>query len=243
MIENEKSREILCKLRQERGYSQKALAEALGLSSGVSISLIERGVRTLSVEMAMKLAETLKVSVHILATGDMADIDLPPFVNKPKKVGEINGLRLLVAKSHESCAALAGKAGIEAWEIASRMQKICPETRLANILPLANAFEVTVDDLLRYYPKSAVRAGDHYVRKTEATNPNNAIERYRREHNYSMQELANILGSVSRSGAFRICTKTAAARKYVLLICNHEGITETEFRLHYGESKGKTERT
>lgn len=63
------------KLRKEKGWSQKDLAQMIG-TSGPIIGRYERGEMTPSVEVARKLAESFKVTLDYLVddTDSVADI-------------------------------------------------------------------------------------------------------------------------------------------------------------------------
>lgn len=63
------------KLRKERGWSQKHLAEIIG-TSGPIVGRYERSEMTPSVEVAKKLAESFKVTLDYLVddTDSIADI-------------------------------------------------------------------------------------------------------------------------------------------------------------------------
>jgi len=60
------------KLRLEKGYTQKELADKLGISES-AVSLIENGKRKLKLETAIKLAEIFGVSLDELVKNYVND--------------------------------------------------------------------------------------------------------------------------------------------------------------------------
>ena len=58
------------RMRQERGQTQTAMAEALGVSPSY-LNLIERNQRPLTVQLLLKLASLYKIDLEALQTGDV----------------------------------------------------------------------------------------------------------------------------------------------------------------------------
>lgn len=147
----------------------------------------------------------------------------------------MTGLSYWRKKRHYSKKVLSEKAGVSIVFIAKLEQGFSPETSFILYIRLANALNVTVDQLLEEYDDAELGMGDHGTyRKTEEKHCSaNCIAEYRREENLTYQELSLILGISSREGARRICNAPCSSKKHLKTLAAREKLSVAEFMVRY----------
>lgn len=146
----------------------------------------------------------------------------------------MNGIRYWRLKRRMTYTDLARKAGCTLDTIRRLEEHIGSNTSSALLLRIANALDVTVDELLMEYPEDAITLGDHPTGKyTMALSRLNPVGRYCREHNISLPEYAALTGKRSKQAAQRTWTKQKLKYEEILPLAEREGLTAEEFLTHY----------
>lgn len=112
-------------------------------------------------------------------------------------------------------------------------EELNPKTTLSIYLRLADALGVTLDELLKDYDPSLLRAGDRHAYAGGPKPPHNPIAVYRSDENLSLQQLAWRLGVTSREWARRVCNEDTVSPLHLGRLAAYEGISEAEFRQRY----------
>lgn len=145
----------------------------------------------------------------------------------------MNGLRYWRLKRHMSYSTLAKEAGGSGTTIRN-LEEHLGHVSSDRLVRLADALDVTVDDLVREYPEDSIGLGDHprskYTMDKERLNP---VGRFCRIHNISLPEYTALAGKNSKQAALRVWTKLKLRPGEILPLAQMEGLSIEDFLLRY----------
>lgn len=146
----------------------------------------------------------------------------------------ITGTEFYRKKARMTVAELAAMTGVGIGKLHNMEKAYKPTMCASSFIKVADAFGITVDELLEGYDDSMLRPGDRvtYRRKGASEDPINCIANYRCEENLSYAQLGVILG-VTRERAHGICHADVAPDKHVASLARHEQISVEEFHYRY----------
>lgn len=130
--------------------------------------------------------------------------------------------------------ALSAKSGLCVATLMNYEQKGIPDhTPVTPLLNLADAFGITLDELLAGYDGSDLTTTDRAKRHSKISSPRNAVSNYRIAHNLRYQELADRLGVGGREAARVICKRETARKRHILTLALYELLSPEEFLERY----------
>ena len=145
----------------------------------------------------------------------------------------MNGIRFFRKKNKLAIYELSELSGVSGATIHTLEEELNPRTSLSIYMRLAEALNVTIDEMLEDYDPALLKDGDRHSYAGKAKVPRNPIAVYRHEENLSLQQLAGRMGVTSREWARRICAEEIASPKLLRRLAAFENITEAEFSRRY----------
>jgi len=136
----------LAKVRKERGYTQEKLAEALGVHWN-TIAKIESGMRKPSIELLVKIAELLNISIDYLFGNEKMDITTNEKINVIDTTEFKERLEFLINNSNKSARQISMESGVSPSSLSLYLSGQREPTKEA-IIKLATYFNVSTDYLL-----------------------------------------------------------------------------------------------
>lgn len=109
-------------------------------------------------------------------------------------------------------------------------------------LRLANALEVTIDELLRPdYPElDDPKAGREGKRRSATANPMNPITVYRDAHGLTFMQIATLIGNTTKESGRKACAAQQPLERHINALAVKEGISADEFRALYSPENIRT---
>lgn len=101
--------------------------------------------------------------------------------------------------------------------------------RMEKILRLADALEVTVDQLLEDHDRKELTLLDRSFRDSGMHNPKNPLAIYRKVHNLTLDELSERLGGLTRWGTSKICRVENPPVWHIRALAQWEDMSVEEF--------------
>lgn len=145
----------------------------------------------------------------------------------------MNGIGFYRRKNKLAVYELQNLSHVSAATIHTLETKINPQSPLSIYFRLAEALNVTLDELLDDYDPALLKDGDRHAYGRKPKPAGNVIAVYRWEENLSLQQLADRMGVTSREWARRICGRSDASPKMLKRLIGFEGISEEEFMRRY----------
>lgn len=234
-------------LREERQLSRLRVQQKSGINYLTLIALDQGGGVTL--QNACKLALFFNVSIqhlldlHVTTFSGEGNQPPPPpnhsallswMIRQKPASGKITGLEYHRRKRRLSKRALAKKANITACTLTNLEHGgLCLKMSAKEACTIAEALEVTVDDLLIMHRKEELEAGDRGAYVARIKNPENPVDNYRVVHNLTFRELGKRM-SFSCQGAINACERKIALKRHIELLSAYEGISTVAFMDRYG---------
>lgn len=149
----------------------------------------------------------------------------------------MNGLRYWRLKRRMSYTVLAKESGVSGSTI-HNLEESLEHVYSDRLVRLADALDITVDDLVREYPEDSVGPGDHpklkYTMDEDRLNP---VGRFCRLHNISLPEYTTLAGKKSKQASLRVWTKRKLKPEEILPLAQMEGLSIEGFLLRYGKEE------
>lgn len=149
----------------------------------------------------------------------------------------MKGIEMFRLKQHRSMQSLIDLTGLTYQTIKSMEAESSPDRPCSYYMKLSQALGVTVEELIADYPESMLDAGDHYVRASCSSHPDNCLARFREEHNLNFEQLSVLLGLKGRESARVACKSAVPKPEHVVKLAKLKGIGEKEFRRRYGRAE------
>lgn len=147
----------------------------------------------------------------------------------------MNGIRYWRLKRRMTYTALAREAGCNSITVRN-MERNFSHTTSSLLVRVADALDVTVDQLVADYPEDSIVTGDHPEgRYTMATTRLNPVGRYCRTHNISLIEYAALAGKRTKQSAQYVWVKPKPKRSEIEPLARREGLTLEAFLALYLE--------
>lgn len=145
-------------------------------------------------------------------------------------MSHINGVEYYRRKRRLTKLDLAKKAGvsqscIEDYESRQALDRCGME----KILRLADALDVTVDQLLEDHDRKELTLLDRSFRDSGMHNPKNPLAIYRKVHNLTLDELSERLGGLTRWGTSKICRVENPPVWHIRALAQWEDMSVEEF--------------
>lgn len=225
---------VCSRLRAQRNLSQSELAQLCGLTLA-QIGLFERTGQCRLMNLR-KIAAQLGVSLDALVHEDSLHPQ-PPVPRAPVPKGEfhITGLEYYRCRRHITKLALKEQTGISMNSIGlwgnnpGAMEHAC----IDRLLRLAEALDVTLDQLCEVHALSELSDGDRPARSSAREFPVNCLTVYRQRENLSFECLAARMGLTTREAARVNCMRKEPRERYIRALAKYERISADEFRSRY----------
>lgn len=146
----------------------------------------------------------------------------------------MKGIEMFRRKQHRSMKSLTELTGLTYQTIKSMETESSPNRPCNYYMRLSKVLGVTVEELIADYPESMLNAGDHYVRVSNSSHPDNCLARFRTENNLNYEQLSVLLGLKGRESARVACKSAKPKAEHVARLAKLKGISEKEFRRRYG---------
>ena len=148
----------------------------------------------------------------------------------------MNGMKYHMYFDHLSVQEVAERSGICRDRVLRFCHNIPEGTSMKVLYRLACAMDVTVDELVREYPDSAMAPGDHPAVQAKRTDKAmNALGVYRRRKNLTYDEFTALLGLRSRQATYVKCTAPVPDSRCVELLAKREKMSAEAFLALYRE--------
>ena len=149
----------------------------------------------------------------------------------------MTGIKLSRMRKGLSAQKLAAIVGVSTSTVRKWEKEIPTMLSAQYLIPLADALEVLVDDLVKVYDDDLLPKG-HRVPYECKYPPGNCIDVYRRSKMLSYRQLAERMGAGSKQSASLNCRADIPNPKYIARLAELEGISPTEFEQRYAVEKG-----
>lgn len=133
-----------------------------------------------------------------------------------------------------SISALSVSSGISKITI-MKMERDPENVTRDTAIKIADALGVSVDQLLEIHAEEETV---HFSLRTSVqsatSNPDNCLERYRREKHITFQTLAKRCGNTTKEAGRIACRRDSPLLKHIQAVADFEGISVEEFNKKYG---------
>lgn len=146
------------------------------------------------------------------------------------------GLEYYRRKRQMTRGVLAARAGVTVDTIRTYVDRgITDYVPVEKLLALADALEISLDELVAEHDDTELTSEDRPVRSSKIVSPQNVINNYRIRHNLRFAELAVILGLGDRESARTACRRETAREVHILRLCQYEHLDPDLFIMQYGK--------
>jgi transcriptional regulator with XRE-family HTH domain len=147
----------------------------------------------------------------------------------------MNGIEFYLRKRRMTARELAKRSGVHKMTISSYVNKTDEtDMQVPVLLKISAVLDVPIDDLVKQYDENELLPGEHSTRKTFITG-DTILNRFRKAHNLTYEELGVMLSNSTRQNAFGLCKREGISDTMLHRLCKFEGISEAEFLERYGE--------
>jgi transcriptional regulator with XRE-family HTH domain len=147
----------------------------------------------------------------------------------------MNGIEFYLRKRRMTARELAKRSGVHKMTISSYVNKTDEtDMQVPVLLKISAVLDVPIDDLVKQYDENELLPGEHSTRKTFITG-DTILNRFRKAHNLTYEELGVMLSNSTRQNAFNLCRRDGISDTMLQRLCEFEGISAAEFLERYGE--------
>ena len=147
----------------------------------------------------------------------------------------MNGIEFYLRKRKMTAQELAKRSGVHKMTISSYVNKTDEtDMQVPVLLKISTVLDVPIDDLVQQYDESSLLPGEHSTRQTFIA-ADTIMNRFRKAHNLTYEELGAMLSSSTRQNAFNLCKRDGISDTMLQRLCKFDGISEAEFLERYGE--------
>ena len=148
----------------------------------------------------------------------------------------MNGIEFYLRKRRMTARELSERSGVHKMTISTYVKKTDEsDMQVSILLKISNVLDVPIDDLAKEYDESDLKPGEHYTRQTFIVG-DTIMNRFRKAHNLTYEELGAMLSNTTRQNAFNLCKRNGISDTMLQRLCEIEGISEAEFLDRYGEA-------
>lgn len=148
----------------------------------------------------------------------------------------MNGIEYFLRKRRMTALELAKRSGVHKMTISSYVNKTDEtDMQVPVLLKISSVLDVPIDDLVKQYDENDLQPGEHSTRRALIT-ADTILNRFRKAHNLTYEELGAMLSGSTRQNAFNLCKRDGISDTMLQRLCEIEGISATEFLEHYGEA-------
>ena len=148
----------------------------------------------------------------------------------------MNGIEFYLRKRRMTARELAKRSGVHKMTISAYVNKTDEtDMQVSVLLKFSNVLNVPIDDLVKQYDENELLPGEHSTRQTFIIG-DTIMNRFRKAHNLTYEELGAMLSGSTRQNAFNLCKREGISDAMMQRLCKFEGISEGEFLERYGEA-------
>lgn len=145
-------------------------------------------------------------------------------------MSSINGIEYYRRKRCMQKIDLEKKSGVSLHSIVEyESMRSLDKCRIENILRLADALDVTVDQLLEIHNRNELTPLDRSFRVSNEHSPRNPVAIYRKRKNLTLLELGKLLGGLTKWGTSKVCRMDNPPIRHIRALSILEDMSVEEF--------------